>query len=235
MNSPTQQSTNETRRIICLANSRKNNGRCIAGIENIGTKEQKWIRPVSASPTGEIPEPDCAYSLANPIRVLDVIDVSLLGPSPKKHQSENWIIAGGRPWLYRGRVDYSDVLAGISTIQNLWADGESSGKGLNDRISESAIDQVSDSLMLIKVERIDLEVNTVYGAMSGSDIRARFHYGKADYALKVTDPAYERSFRGKPSGHYPLGPAFLTVSLTEEPFKGHFYKLVAAIIEIKGN
>ena len=225
MNNPTQQNFGETKQIICLANSRKNNGRCIAGIENIGTTKQKWIRPVSASPTGEISESVCAYSLANPIRVLDVLDVRLLGPSPSRHQSENWIIAQGRPWLYRGRVDSLDVLSGMTTSLNLWADGESSGKGLNDRISEGAIDQVSDSLMLVKVDGVELKTE--------NGLRALFHYGKSDYALKVTDPAYERSFQCKPPGLYPLGPALLTVSLTEEPFKGYFYKLVAAIIELK--
>ena len=232
MNNPTQQNFGETKQIICLANSRKKNGRCIAGIENIGTTKQKWIRPVSASATGEILESHCAYSLANPIRVLDVLDVHLLGPRPSRHQSENWILGPGRPWHYRGRVDSLDVLSGMSTSRNLWTDGESSGKGLNDRVSESTIDQLSDSLRLVKVDSLELEAITYSNANSTPNLRAYFRHGQTDYALRVTDPAYERSFQGKPSGRYELGSAYMTISLGE-PFLGYAYKLVAAIIECK--
>lgn len=231
MNNLNQQRTGETKRLICLANSRKLSGRCIAGIENIGTKEQRWIRPVSSSVTGEIPEHDCVYSMADPIRVLDVIDVNLLEPSPKNYQSENWAIAHERPWLYRGRADLVDLISGITTIPNLWPDGESSGKGINDRVSESAIDHVSDSLRLIRVDSIELEVITYDNVKSVPNVRAHFRYGQNDYALRVTDPVCERSFQGKPSGRYEVGPAFMTISLGE-PFGGYVYKLIAAIIEL---
>ncbi|EDZ93159.1 hypothetical protein AmaxDRAFT_4043, partial [Limnospira maxima CS-328] len=39
-------------KLICLANSRKNNDRCIAGIE-ISTG--KWVRPVTRLDDGRIP------------------------------------------------------------------------------------------------------------------------------------------------------------------------------------
>jgi hypothetical protein len=41
---------------------------------------------------------------------------------------------------------------------------------------------------------------------------------------------YERKFLAKGSGKYCLGESFLTVSLGEA-YEGHFYKLVAAIVE----
>jgi hypothetical protein len=50
------------------------------------------------------------------------------------------------------------------------------------------------------------------------------------YVLKVTDPLYQAKFRAKRRGEYRLGESFLTVSLAE-PYKGHSYKVVAAIIE----
>jgi hypothetical protein len=47
---------NTTRRIVCLANSRKMNGRCIAGRELNEGKAGAWIRPVSDRPHHEVSE-----------------------------------------------------------------------------------------------------------------------------------------------------------------------------------
>ncbi|MFI5608581.1 dual OB domain-containing protein [Amycolatopsis sp. NPDC051903] len=63
------------------------------------------------------------------------------------------------------------------------------------------------------------------------DMRARFLHQGTVYALKVTDPQYKSRFRAKGVGNYRLGEAYVTVSLTESPHKGYFYKLAAAIVE----
>jgi len=42
--------------ILCLANSRKQSGRCIAGREITDGKPGDWIRPVSGRDTEEISE-----------------------------------------------------------------------------------------------------------------------------------------------------------------------------------
>ena len=46
----------EVKRIVCLANSRKLNGRCLAGKEFGGKGVGTWIRPVGAREHGEVSE-----------------------------------------------------------------------------------------------------------------------------------------------------------------------------------
>ncbi|HXF07313.1 MAG TPA: hypothetical protein VNK45_02115 [Candidatus Acidoferrales bacterium] len=81
------------KRIVCLANSRKLNGRCVAGIEiTRGNKRVGWIRPVSAREHEEVSEYERQYQDGSDPRVLDVIDVPLIAPKPKDYQQENWLL-----------------------------------------------------------------------------------------------------------------------------------------------
>jgi hypothetical protein len=49
------------KRIVCLANSRKLSGRCIAGKEFGGNAAGTWIRPVGAREHGEVSEYERQY------------------------------------------------------------------------------------------------------------------------------------------------------------------------------
>src|SRR5690242_9811826 len=78
-------------RFVCLANSLKEGGRCIAGIELDQFHQPifqndlpKWIRPVCPTEYGEIP---IQHAIA--FDLLDVLEMNMTGPKAISYQSEN--------------------------------------------------------------------------------------------------------------------------------------------------
>lgn len=86
---------NYTKTIICLANSRKINGRCVAGKEIAGGKIGAWIRPVSSQPAGELSEKDRCYENCHDPKLLDVIRIPMIKAQPHGCQTENHLIDAG--------------------------------------------------------------------------------------------------------------------------------------------
>lgn len=80
------------KRIVCLANSRKLQGRCVAGRELINGQPAGWIRPVSDRQYEEVSEYERQYEDGTDPRVLDIIDMPLKRRRAKDHQPENWLL-----------------------------------------------------------------------------------------------------------------------------------------------
>jgi hypothetical protein len=66
-----------TKTIICLANSRKRSGRCVAGKEIVAGKIGGWIRPISARPAGELSEGERRLDNGQEPKLLDVIQIAM--------------------------------------------------------------------------------------------------------------------------------------------------------------
>jgi hypothetical protein len=81
--------------ILCLANSRKLSGRCIAGREITPDGYAGWVRPISARVSAEVSEEERRYENGSDPRVLDIIEVPVLAANPHLHQVENWVIDTG--------------------------------------------------------------------------------------------------------------------------------------------
>lgn len=223
--------TVNVKRIVCLANSRKNSGRCIAGKEVLNNVPAAWIRPVSNRPTHEISELERRYEDGTYPRVLDIIAIPVISAAPFTYQSENIVIAPGYYWVKNGEFPLDKVEGLVDTPDQLWINGDSSFYGVNDRVDEQTASTLDHSLVLIKPERLTFNVVTE-GEEFGQPrkkVRASFTYMKAQYSLMVTDPVAESAFLRKPNGNYPLADAYLCISLGEA-YKGSCYKLVAAII-----
>jgi hypothetical protein len=223
---------NYVKRIVCLANSRKHSGRCIAGKEVLAHGYGTWIRPVSARPSAEVSEEERRYENGRDPQVLDIIDVPMIGAAPLLHQTENHVIDAGYCWTKSGELPWAELKHLVDKPVRVWPNGDSTYSGLNDRVKLELASELVSSLMLIAPETLTVHVR-IEGAEFGNPrrrVRAYFKQQGTKYILVVTDPAAERAFLAKPDGDYPLKDVYLCVSLGEAHTDGCCYKLVAAII-----
>lgn len=216
--------------MVCLANSYKApDGRCIAGREVLRDGFGAWIRPVSARETAEVSFWECQYENQAVPRLLDIIDIRLVRPEPRHHQTENHIIAAGR-WAKAGELPWTRLEQLLDHPASLWINVDSSSEGAYDRMSQSEAATVNHSLMLIKPERSGVVVGRSYRTGKKS-FRGDFSYNGARYNLSITDPIVRDVFGSKEESRYNLTDVYLCVSLTE-PYEhdGKCYKLVAAVL-----
>lgn len=220
------------KRMVCLANSRKLTGRCIAGREVDGSEPRGWVRPVSARQHQEVSERERQYEDGSDPAVLDIIDVPLLRSVPETFQQENWLLDPERYWVKVGEISWWELASLVDPVEPLWIDGHSTYNGRNDQIPEDVAATLTSSLRLIYVRSLRLRVFAPSASFGDTKrrVQAQFEHAGSRYALWVTDPIYERRFLAQDDGFYDLDECFLTVSLGE-PFNGATYKLVATVVE----
>jgi len=218
--------------ILCLANSRKRSGRCVAGLRLDGGC---WIRPVTAHPDGILEAWHYTLYDRTHARVLDALQITVEEPRPQPNQPENWLVATKKwPLLARPARD-ADALP---VLRAALAPGPAIFGTTSARITlaELAAAPVPASLALVRPA--DLHWYVSINQKSGKrQVRAIFGLDGAEYNLSLTDPAWEPRFDRLAFGTHPFaapGPApddevLLTVSLGE-PFEGACYKLAAAIV-----
>ena len=222
------------KRIICLANSRKLSGRCIAGKEILPDERLGgWVRPVSDRENEEVSEYERQYENGSDPRVLDVIRMPLLNPKPRNYQRENWLLDPERYWEKIGQITPNQLEQFTDQAAPLWNNDYSSSNGLNDRIPLQIANSLNNSLRLIRINKLELVVSQPgidFGNYRRS-VQGRFEHFGMEYWLRITDPVYERDYLQQPNGNYSIGECFLTVSIGE-PYRGYSYKLIAAIISL---
>ena len=221
------------KRIVCLANSRRNNGRCVAGKELLPDgRPGPWLRPVSNRDGEEVAEPERQYADGSEPRLLDIVELPVLDAIPSAYQSENRRLDPSRRWAKTGGIGWNDLPEWIDPDAPLWTDGHSSAAGRNDRIPVADAGRHTDSLRLIKVDSLLVSVlersrpSNMYPVLRGS-----FRYNGADYSLRITDAEVENGSIDLKYGDYPVGERYLTISRAAHPFNDYIYKLIAAIIK----
>ena len=159
--------------IICLANSRRYGGRCIAGKEvNPDGSYGEWVRPVTSEASEQIEE-----SIGKNFNLLDIIKIPIKDKQNNEgHQKENWLVDDSREWQRVGSRDYDEAKKALDLEPPQWVvEGTDSSKGVNDQFKGEA----ESSLCLIQVNNFTAEKSEGY--------RAIFCFHSKKYDLRITD------------------------------------------------
>lgn len=224
---------------ICLANSFKYGGRCIAGIEiRLSADEKsfrviceegepKWIRPVQRGAEHE----EIAEETARNIRILDVIELDTTEFCGADCQNEN---------VYFSRMKIVKSLPfSPKVLQALLSKRESILHSEERYLTHDEYRANRGSLMLIEPEEPEIirEEKITEDGKHVPKYKARFSYHGTEYLLPVTDPRYLERMEGYSPipliGKFPTGTFFFTISMAAEPWNDKHYKLLAGIIDTR--
>jgi hypothetical protein len=177
--------------IVCLANSYKPRGRCIAGREVVAKgRYGGWIRPVSSRPKAEVSLSECRYRNKAIPRLLDIIDVPLLSAVPCNPQTENHVLDPKRCWEKQVALPWDELEQLRDRPSSLWINNGHTNAGVNDCISSEEASTVNNSLLLIKKNDFTVEVGfRIWDGVKSRTYRGNFKYNDTLYSLSVTDPA----------------------------------------------
>ncbi|MFZ0774796.1 MAG: hypothetical protein WCA49_24610 [Candidatus Sulfotelmatobacter sp.] len=226
-----------TKTIVCLANSRKLAGRCVPGKEWDGRNLGAWCRPVSDRDRGELTAERWYSKTWRDPQLLDLVEVGLLGPRPSAFQTENHLVDTSVRWKYAGHVSARYLVPALDRPAGaLWANGESTGCGLNDKVSAPMAARQKNSLVLVQPEFLTIAVNTEGADIGNPRRRVRGHFSLQghDYILIVTDPIVEKQIMSNPDGFSrELQNPILCISLSEKyGAQNACYKLIAGVMRV---
>lgn len=213
-------------KIICLSNSFKEGGRCLAGIQISDdlkiyrqNNRAKWIRPVCATAHEEVPN-----HLARNFEYYDILEFT---PDPiferNDYQSENLRIQNNNISFVqkvRAKKSLTD-LCDNNTLNDIFGNR---GKS----VSQFEIDTLNHSLMMVKITTF--EVLLVQNEFrQHPQKRLAFKYNNTNYNLPITDPVFLHKYEHNQNILTNVLEIFVVLSLGVE-FNSSYYKLVATIL-----
>ena len=220
--------------MICLANSRKLQGRCVAGFRIDGTG---WIRPVSSKEDGTLSYSQCKVDKGSDASLLDLLEIEVGDPRPVFYQPENILITK-TPFRLISRPTANSDLNILSSAISVGPDIFGNCK---DRLNiENLRKSPIDSSLTLVVPDTNEWLLTTSKVRGNRQLRVAFKLARVQYNLVVTDIEWEKQFHdcqiGQTFSNEDIGVSsensmIFTISLGE-PFGGYCYKLVAAVILI---
>ena len=202
--------------IVCLANSFRHGGSCVAGIEYENGQFSDCIRPTSHRNDHAINNDEKTCSNGERCNVLDILKISFDQHVPMGHQTENWLITQNVRWTKTGRLDKNLL---VPAIQNpparLWHSMESTQEGRRDKVSRVFANIQTSSLELIQPNVATINVVPPEEAGGRAQIWVSFNWAGLDYKLKLTDPVQFARFQNGDSLQYQLANPMMCISLAE--------------------
>ena len=212
---------------ICLANSYKHGGRCIAGIEVVPQSDgslgivrhddgrPRWIRPVSMSANGEIPN-----HLAESFKIFSLVKLTDVEPCPDNAHTEDVHCTRMEicPFELSPTKDFLNQLIDTQHQAVFYFRGKS--------IPTTIIDRLDYSLMLIHPDNACAYCDE---GRENSKYRMKFTYNGSNYDFPITDPVFLEQFKKSPNSYADLDGVYLVLSLGIA-FEGFHYKLVATVL-----
>ena len=216
------------KQIVCLANSKKFGGRCVAGVELTEDGRGPWIRPVSTVQGGAVPLPVALEDGEN-LQLLDIIEVTLLGHHPDACHVENWLYDTGQRWTKVGTFDPAALGDLVDRPQDIWGTGTG---WCNSAVNSPESEALGSSLLLVRAKNARMFVKK--WPQGDTSVAVEFDYENDQYEFKVTDPDQKARYVQEGEGYHRLrGGVFVCASLTE--LRGdERTKLAAAVFTKRG-
>lgn len=215
--------------MVCLAKSKKYGGRCLAGVQVEPTGqgghrvvrrrgEPRWVRPITATEHGEVPE-----SFVRNVNLLDIVELGETEEDRRSFQTENIRFKSTACTKVRELPGTSHVLNQFVTSRPGPLFGNH-GKAVKDEKAEL----LDHSLLLIRVNDGAFLRHQEIGEKP--KLRAHFAHEGRSYDLPVTDPEFERQLLhgGLVGSKFDC---YLTLSLGVSYQRWH-YKLVAGVFVV---
>lgn len=211
------------KRFVCLANSYKEKGRCVAGIEldkknnPILLERPKWIRPISDLAHGEIPN-----EIVENYQILDIIELETIKENPTGYQSENVTFK-------------TDSIQKIDTfdknkLEHFCENPKYIFLTRYPSLSKEVIQELDHSLIFIKPSTFKVIEKTYEGA-SHPKHRLVFEYNGFEYDFSITDPVFLAKYQHNHNLLDEIDELYLCLSVGVKFEKTEkYYKLVAGII-----
>ena len=222
--------------IICLANSRKRHGRCVAGLRLDG---KGWLRPIGSNAEGVLYPHHYTLPDDTEPQLGDVLRVHCSRPKPQPHHPEDWILLP---------LTWERVTGAAENNRRDWlrpylSSGPQLLGSVGDRIAHTQVQAhpVANSLSLIAPQTLQWQITANKDGERRN--RVAFTLDGAHYNLALTDPVWEPRLLHLKPGLHERGAAqiddraevWLTVSLSEpfapnETDAAFCYKLVAGVL-----
>ena len=215
--------------IVCLANSYKHGGRCVAGV---CVDDGRWVRLRGKASDGALMPQEYRLHDGTEARVGDLLEVELHFAQPSEHHPEDWAMAPV-PWRLLERPlatrRWTEVARQAAT------GGATIFRGYRDRVSAEELRRqpMTESLALVCPEKLWWWVREERGKRK---CRALFYRNHVTYDFALTDPHWLARLDLMPTGIYENSTfvnaaeeTWLALSLSEA-FAGWHYKLVAGVV-----